>query len=293
MSVDGRVRSSRRGRSFVSLLPDMPGIRCPWDLAAKVVSDDDRCRAVAESAMVSFVRRGGSASTCLAVSRATDLLPTMLELVRVPSSHVGMPNYIGVTVVPDGPGLRRGVWFESFNELHHLLDLMIDGGSRSVVTQPAPFEWCFPKGGVREHTPDILVTDADERPVLVDVTRAQKVTDDAALLTILALTAATCAALGWGYEVRTELPPQRCRNLRFLAGFRDELPAATEVLEAVRSASRFDELERALGGGDSRAKALRAVANGAVHLDLDQGIAPHSAVSTAPVISARPWLVPL
>lgn len=58
MSVDGRVRSPRRGASFVSLLPDVPGIRCPWDLAAKVVSDDAGCRGVAESAMVSFVRIG-------------------------------------------------------------------------------------------------------------------------------------------------------------------------------------------------------------------------------------------
>lgn len=293
MSVDGRVRSPRRGASFVSLLPDVPGIRCPWDLAAKVVSDDAGCRGVAESAMVSFVRRGGSVSTSVSVSRAADLRPTMLEMVRVPSSHVGMPNYIGVTVVPDGPGQRRGVWFESFNELHHLLDLLIDGGSTSVVTQPVRFEWRFPKGGVREHTPDILVTDAAERPVLVDVTRARKVLDDAALMTILALTATTCATLGWGYEVRTELSPQRSRNLRFLAGFRDELPVATRVLEAARSASRFDELERALGGGDSRSSALRAVANGALHLDLDQRIAPHSAVSMAPTTSARPWLVPL
>lgn len=74
MSVDGRVRSPRRGASFVSLLPDVPGIRCPWDLAAKVVSDDAGCRGVAESAMVSFVRR----DLCALRRQQGDMLPDLL-----------------------------------------------------------------------------------------------------------------------------------------------------------------------------------------------------------------------
>lgn len=287
--VLGSVRSPRRG-GFVTLLPEVPGVRCPWGLAAKTVADDQRSKAVAESAMVSFVRRGSLTPSCLTVAAATTLLPSSLDMVRVPSAHVGMPNYIGITLVPDGPGGRRGVWFESFNELHHLLDLVIEGRSISVVTQPLRLEWRFPKAGVREHTPDFLLTDPHGRVVLVDVTRASKLNDDPALLTVVLLTAATCAEVGWGYQVRTEMPAQRCRNLRFLAGFRSGEPQTPHRRAEMQHPTTMGELEKTFPDGRGRSQTLRMVANGEAFLDLDQPIGPRSIISNSPAPTLRPWL---
>lgn len=275
----------------MSQLPEVSGIRCPWDLAARVVADDVLCTRVSETAVVAFIRRHSSTSSMLMVRDAAELRPSQLESVRVPSSHVGMPNYIGVLVVPQAQGdSRRGVWYESFNEMHHLLDLMIDDGVIDVVTQPLRFEWRFPKAGVREHTPDFLVA-AQDGVSLVDVTRAEKLGEDPATLTIFALTAETCRRLGWGYEVRTELPAQRCRNLRFLAGFRNSAvlrpvpSSATSV-----SPATVAELERWSG---NRGTALQHIADGRWHVNLDLPISPASQVSTSRVEVNRPWIANL
>lgn len=260
------VSSPRRGGSFVSQLPEVPGIRCPWDIAARAVADDALCTRVSETTVVAFIRRHSSTATMLMVREAKELRPGQLESVRVPSAHVGMPNYIGVLVVPQAQGGScRGVWYESFNEMHHLLDLIVDGIVLDVVTQPLRFEWRFPKAGVREHTPDFLVV-AHGRVTLVDVTRAEKLAEDPATLTIFALTAETCRRLGWGYEVRTELPVQRCRNLRFLAGFRNS-PGLRSVPASATSMSpaTVGELERWSG---NRAAALQQIADGEWHVDL-------------------------
>lgn len=208
-----------------------------------------------------------------------------------------MPNYIGVLVVPDGAHGRRGVWFESFNEMHHLLDIMITRRAASIVTQPLRLEWRFAGRGVREHTPDILVRHDDDRILLVDVTRADKVAKDPALLTVLALTAETCRRLGWGYEVRTELPPQRCRNLRALAGYLpDEQVRAHDstVCLPVRDRVRLGDIASLTGGAPpSREAILRALAAGTVHVDLDQSIDRWSFLHASPPDDRPSWMVAL
>lgn len=275
----------------MSQLPEVSGIRCPWDLAARVVADDALCTRVSETAVVAFIRRHSSTSSMLMVREAAELRPSQLESVRVPSAHVGMPNYIGVLVVPQAQSdSRRGVWYESFNEMHHLLDLMIDDGAIDVVTQPLRFEWRFPKAGVREHTPDFLVA-VQGGVTLVDVTRAEKLTEDPATLAIFALTAETCRRLGWGYEVRTELPIQRCRNLRFLAGYRNSADLRPVPSSATSmSPATVAELERWSG---SRGTALRQIADGKWHVNLDLPISAASQVSTVRVEVKRPWIVNL
>lgn len=291
------VKSPRRGGRFVSRLPDLLGIRCPWDVAAAIVADDEKCGRVAEATGISFIRRDSGLPSQLPLSAAARLSPDALDLVRVPSAHVGMPNYIGVLVVPDGAHGRRGVWFESFNEMHHLLDIMITRRAASIVTQPLRLEWRFAGRGVREHTPDILVRHDDDRILLVDVTRADKVAKDPALLTVLALTAETCRRLGWGYEVRTELPPQRCRNLRALAGYLpDEQVRAHDstVCLPVRDRVRLGDIASLTGGAPpSREAILRALAAGTVHVDLDQPIDRWSFLHASPPDDRPSWMVAL
>lgn len=289
------VKSPRRGGRFVSRLPALLGIRCPWDVAAAIVADDEKCGRVAEATGISFIRRDADLPTQLPLAAASRLSPDVLDLVRVPSSHVGMPNYIGVLVVPAGTHGRRGVWFESFNEMHHLLDIMITRQAASIVTQPLRLEWRFVGRGVREHTPDILVRHDDDSTLLVDVTRADKIAKDPALLTVLALTAETCRKLGWGYEVRTELPTQRCRNLRALAGY---LPGGhTRALDIevgpFPAPTRLGDIASATGAPLPREAILSALAAGTVQVDLDQPIDRWSSILQAPPVGRPSWLVAL
>lgn len=288
------VKSPRRAGRFVSLLPDVQGIRCPWDVVIDTALDQEKRRQVAHGATVGVIRRGSQAGSLLAVHGARAIQPNGLEMVRVMSSHVGMPNYIGVLHVPGGVDQRRAIWFESFNEMHHLMDLVLVGRAVDVVTQPVRFEWRFPRRGLREHTPDALVALRDGRLLLVDVTRAEKLRTDPRLGAILTLTAETCRAIGWEYQVRTELPAQRCRNLRFLWGDfgRETVPDET-VRMTGQSAGRVRvaDIEAALACPDARRRVLAAMASGQLFVDLDQPLAPWSPVYGTPPREAPPWLI--
>lgn len=166
--------------------------------------------------------------------------------VRRPLSYQGMKSYIGRMCVPSSDGSGRGVWFESRNEQDNYRDFLICHDVREMATQPLRFEWAFP-GGLRTHVPDALVRLADGSVRLLDVTTRKKMADPQ-LLAVTALTHRTCEALGWSYEVRYELEPQRARNVAMIwacrtapveqaqrwAAIAAEMPDGIQVLPAAR-----------------------------------------------------------
>lgn len=289
------VKSPRRGGQFVSFLPNAPLRPCPWDVVEQHTCDDALRRQIAGSATLGFLRRGSVSPSYLAVDRAAQLRPAMLDACRMPASHQGMPNFIGIVVVPDLDGRRRPVWFESFNELNHLLDLIVESGVAAIATQPFQMQWTFGRHGARQHYPDFFVETKEGRRLLVDVTRASKLATQADTRAICHLTGETARLLGWDYQVRTELPAQRARNLRFL--WPDNEALSTREIGDLQAAlppghwpMRFDQLERQLGP-DSRGLILRLLGLGLLHTDLDRPIAEWSIISTHPVDQERaPWL---
>ncbi len=292
------VKSPRRNGQFASFLPEAPIRPCPWDVVEQHTCDDMLRRQAAGSATLGFLRRGSASPSFLPVDRAAQLRPAMLDGCRMPSSHQGMPNFIGIVGVPDLDGRRRPVWFESFNELTHLLDLIIESEVAAIATQPLQLQWTFGRHGARRHYPDFLIETKEGCRLLIDVTRATKLATRADTRAICHLTGETARLLGWEYQVRTELPAQRARNLRFLWPDHEAL-SSSEIhdlqarVPAGRWTMRLDELERELGPG-GRGLILRLLGLGLLHTDLDRPIAEWSTISTQPIRQERePWLYQL
>lgn len=185
------------------------------------------------------------------------------------------------------------MWCESFNELTHLRDLLLTRQPTQVATQPLRLEWVMPSG-IRSHVPDFLLRGADGGMLLVDVTTKTKL-DDPRLKAILGLTAATAKASGWCYEVRTEMPAQRVRNLNFLhAGRHDTSQDRLAASRQLRQNTEELDIQRAselLGGPPQGFVRLwDLVAHGHVHVGLDSVIDLDSAVTFQPASGGAPWL---
>jgi len=112
---------------------------------------------------------------------------------------------------------RRHVGFESWVERDQLMALDFDRSVVGVSSQPF---WltldCGPDR--RRHVPDYFARLRDGSAVVIDVRPDERVKpQDAA---VFAATAASCAAVGWGYR-RVGVPdPVFTANLRWLAGYR-------------------------------------------------------------------------
>ena len=227
------------------------------------------------------------------VNSLMSLVPDQLLPVRRPASHKGMKNYISRVVVPTEAHECRAVWCESFNELTHLRDLLITRQPTQVATQPFRLEWIM-STGVRGHVPDFLFRDADGRPLLVDVTTRTKL-DDPRLQAVLQLTATTAEALGWEYQVRTELPAQRVRNINFLHTGRNDTDqdrvGASRVLRQTPGSIDVQRASDLLGGGPQGFVRLwDLIAHGHVHVNLDSVMELDSTVAFQATGGGAPWL---
>lgn len=186
----------------------------------------------------------------------------------------------------------RAVWCESFNEQEHLRDLLLTRSPAQVSTQCLRLEWVLPSG-VRSHVPDFLLR-WGKRNTMVDITTQTKF-DDPRLLAILRLTRATCAALGWAYQVRTELPPQRTRNVNFLrACSRDIGQDRVTSTRALRQSIGPVDVQRAseiLGGGaHGYARLWDLLAHSHVFLDLDEPIDRDTPIAFIRQEGGKSWL---
>lgn len=283
----------RLGRR-TSFIPALEGKAAQWADVMDVSTDVDRTPEVAEAATATVLLTGGDhrpSVTTADVGALAQLEPDRLLAVRRPVSHQGMRNYISRAVVPSELG-PKAVWCESFNELSHLRDLLLTTRPTQVTTQPCRLEWVF-SSGVRSHIPDFMLRYSDGRTLLVDVTTESKV-EDPRLLAILRITRVTAESMGWTYEVRTELPAQRVRNINFIhAGRRDVRQDRVAATRLLRSASGSVDIQRAselLGGPpQGYARLWDLVAHGFVHLPLDEVLDTDTRVSFASVKGGASW----
>lgn len=283
----GRFMSvAHRGGRATSFIPSVGGRAAPVDDLVAVLHDLARRESVASSAHVTvrtFLGGKMPAPLTVPLDGARTAEPDALCDVRRSVSYVGQQNYAGTVVTPTQWWAWRAVWCESFNERYNYLDLILERGARQVATQCMRLEWRFPSGQ-RTHVPDAFVLLHDGTRLLVDVTTTKRLEDPAARA-VFALTAQTCAALGWEYEVRTELPLQRQRNLSFLRTFQSCPPAlvsrARAALNAVSLPSQIHIAAKTLGDGDLTA-GLQLVwvllAAGDIHCDLSLPLAPDTHV---------------
>lgn len=144
------------------------------------------------------------------------------------------------------PGKRNyeGLWWSSTNRAHVAFESLLerdallwfdwDQDVTAISSQPVAFLW--PKGtpSQRSHVPDYFVRLANGDGKLIDVRGTQGHTEKA--LTQFDLTRASCAELGWQYEVWTGLPAELATSLRWLAGYRQDRcapsPTVTDRLTA-------------------------------------------------------------
>lgn len=278
-----------------NFIPALEGRPAKWAEVLDTAADPGRLAEVSGRAVATILRAGPSGDLTVEtadLSVLRNLSPDDLFTVRRPASHQGMTNYISRVVVPSERHAARAVWCESFNELAHLRDILIRQPAQ-VSTQSLRLEWVLPSG-VRSHIPDFLVQSEDGRTVLVDVTTTTKF-DDPRLKAILRLTSATATVLGWGYEVRTELPPQRVRNLNFLHACAHDVeqdrPTARRQL---RQSSGPVDVQRAcevLGGGARGYMRLwDLLAHGHAHVDLDRPIDRDTLVAFTRRDGGASWL---
>lgn len=229
----------------------------------------------------------------MAVAELQRLAPDELIEVRRPTSFPGKSSFSGKLPVPTIAHRARSVWFESLNELYHYRDTLISDDVAQFSTQPFEITWVFSKG-IRTHIPDCLLQAGDGRRVLIDVTTEEKVADPRNLA-ILRLTAATARAAGWSYEVRTEMPAQRQRNISFVLAHR---PAALEQLDEwlrrlarVRLPQTTYALARALHDDGLPAPVWGLIALGRIAVDLSSPLRPDTVVSDAQMAGPRDWMV--
>ncbi|CCH74164.1 hypothetical protein BN11_40003 [Nostocoides australiense Ben110] len=285
----------RLGRR-TSFIPSLEGKPAKWAQVVDIAGDAAVRATVAAAATATLltIDTDGTPGVATAdVGSLRSIVPDRLLPVRRPASHKGMTNYISRVVVPTEAHETRAVWCESFNELTHLRDLLIARQPTQVATQPLRLEWAMTTG-VRGHIPDFLLRDVDGRMLLVDVTTGRKL-DDPRLRAVFQLTAATAAVLGWEYQARTELPPQRARNLNFLhAGRNDTLQDRLGAARSLRQESGPIDVQRGselLGGGPQGFVRLwDLVAHGDVHVSLDTLIDLDTPVTFQPTGGGAPWL---
>lgn len=212
------------------------------------------------------------------------LLPT-----RRPASFQEMHSFIGRAAVTTKSG-SSAVWFESLNELAHIRDILLTCDVAGMASQPTLVSWPLGRGA-RHHFPDLLYIDSDGRLVASDVTRSSKLVRPAALAQFV-LMAATARAAGWRYEVRTELPAQRVRNVGHIHACRFASPvAAAERLARVRASGLPRQVHQLTeNGGSSMTDVLHLVATRQLFIDLDAPITPSTLVHDTPQKAVRPWL---
>ncbi len=166
-------------------------------------------------------------STCDTAGARSTPFETALP-VRTPPAYRGQRNLIGFAWSGKA---QRSLLFESRLEMSHLLRLDRDGAVVSMATQP--FRIVFRRGNVTSWAvPDIFCRLTDGTGRVVECKRAEALANPKVAARIEGAKAA-CEALGFRYEVATELPAVYAANLRWLAGFRRDLYDPESVSERI------------------------------------------------------------
>lgn len=284
----------RLGRR-ANFIPGLKGRRATWANVLDTCAEPTQLAGVAQAAMATVLTADGQGQPTVSTAdlkALSGLEPDQLYAVRRPVSYKGMTNYVARVSVPSERHGSKGVWCESFNELSHLRDLLLTSRPLQMTTQPFRLEWSFTTG-VRSHVPDFLVRYAGGQVLLVDVTTTRKF-EDPRLSAILRLTHMCARAMGWDYEVRTELPPQRVRNINFIhAGrhdVRQDRVVATRRLQQAHGRVDVHRASELLGGGPPGYLRLwDLTAHGFVHLPLDEPLDIDTLLAFAQLKGAVSW----
>lgn len=261
----------------VRFIPELTGRRAPWDQVLDAASGNGA--PIAASATIRHWNGQASRAWTVPLVDLRGLKPDDLLDVRRPVAYQGMSNYVSTLCVPTARFGGRSVWCESFNEQANYRDFLLRWGVAQFATQMLRMEWVL-AGGIRVHFPDALALHEDGRVTLIDVTTTKRLEDERAAA-IFALTRRTSEALGWRYELLTELTPQRVRNVNALWAKRAQAPDRASTWRARSAASpdsvQFQALASMLGDhGPAPHGVLYLIANRWFRGDLDRPLRPES-----------------
>jgi hypothetical protein len=246
-------------------------------------------RAIAATARATIRQRGVEITV---TPDLVDLVPTRELLpVRRPASYPAMTNYISKEVVyaPDG---NLQVWSESFNERKHLYELAWEGVN-DLNTQSLMLWWTLPTGRIVPHFPDFLGRDDRWHTTLYDI-YAEYYMDDHRR-DLYDLTAATCQAIGWGYEVgKDDISDLRVRNVRNIFRFGEGEPVPAPVDWQGRGIRSLAGLAAAEGGGElGWERAYARLWRREVGFDPEKPLVDYTALTpTLPASPRHTWAVP-
>lgn len=284
----GPSTTHRRGRS-TSYLSRAKARTAP--IVALVAAAADRTSADTVGRQAMLTVRTSSGQAAMLPAQIGDFEVAALLPTRRPPSFKDMRSYIGRASVTVDAGTTP-VWFESLNELSHIRDIAMTNDLVAMASQPALVTWDL-GDGVRHHYPDLLHVDRSGLVVLTDVTRSAKLTKPSALAQFV-LTSATARAAGWRYEVRTEMPAQRVRNIAHLHACRfGSLEESARHLESIREGGlprQLHQIVRNAGGAATTVDILHLVATKRLFLDLDQPITEATMIREQPNLETPPWL---
>lgn len=203
------------------------------------------------------------------------------------------PSYRGQPSLPgryyftrkDGSGdPAEHVVYESLLEKSHLIALDFDPDVIAVSSQP--FRLQYRAGGRwRKHTPDFFARLRDGGGRVLDV-KGSKRAEEPKTRAVFAATRRACRAVGWEYQVATELDPTYHANLRWLAGFRREVPDperfAEQLVELAVDPTPLGVLVERVGGpATSRPVLYHLLWNHLLTCDLTQALKETTVITTA------------
>lgn len=173
------------------------------------------------------------------------------------------------------------VWLESGLE-HDLLRMCDrDPDVAWVVSQPFRLSWAEPTSG--SHTPDLLTVGAGGQVTVWDARRLEEQDDDFRMHADVALRC--CGAVGWCYEVFSELATHERLNLLWLHGFRRRPAWMHRHANLIRrtaggtGTSLGDLFTHDDGSGELKSAVWHLVWAGQLDIDLTTGITDESRVT--------------
>jgi hypothetical protein len=197
--------------------------------------------------------------------------------------YLGQRNYSGLYWCATE---RAMVGYESRLELSRLMMADFDLSVKHIVSQPFRI-WGRISGERLLRVPDYLAI-TDEGPVVIDVTRTERLADPK-FRRMLHRTRHVVEARGWRYEIANEPPKVEFLNIRFLAGYRREWLFTDEVLDDIRQSAHSAPL-LSINDIVSHTKRSRSIAlAGLLHLlwrqeftiDITRRLSPTTTVQVA------------
>lgn len=124
------------------------------------------------------------------------------------------------------------VGFESWVERDQLMLLDFDPAASGIASQPLWLRWTGEHGQRASHAPDYFVRRADGSALVVDCRPVDR--RPARDVAKFEATAATCARIGWEYQLLGAAEPVAAANVRWLAGYRHPRHDVPEVAGVLR-----------------------------------------------------------